>query len=114
MRVAAVDYNVTIFEMWQQLVDKCINRRTGFDHQHNLSRLLEVLDKLFYGMAADDVFAFCAAFDKIVHFRYGTVKTSHRESFAFHVENEIFTHYRQPDKTNVSFCHFERLLFWNC
>jgi hypothetical protein len=43
-------------------------------------------------VAADDVFAFGSAVDKIVHLRNRSIKAGHGKALAFHIEDEVFTH----------------------
>jgi hypothetical protein len=66
MRVAAVDDDVAVFEVGQDLVDERINRRTGFDHQHDLAGLGEILGQLLDGATADDILSLRPAFHEVV------------------------------------------------
>ncbi len=106
MRVAAVDYNVTVFEGWQKLFDERVHGRPGLDQNHYLAGLFQVLCKLLDGVAADDVLAFGPAVDEIIDLRNRTIKAGHCKALAFHIEDEVFTHYCQAYQADIRICHF--------
>ncbi|MBA7683207.1 hypothetical protein ES703_91567 [subsurface metagenome] len=110
MTVTAVDDNIALVHKGQNLLDNHIDRLAGLDHNHHFPRRGYRVDKIFYLVCGDDVFAFCPAFGEPSGFLRRAVKGRHGKALAFHIQDEVFTHYSQAPEPNVCFCHFVLLL----
>ena len=87
------------------MIDELVDRRSCFDHQHDLARLFYRRDKLFKRVTSDDLLVPRSTVDEIVHLRDRTIETSDGETLAFHVQDEVLTHDRQPDYTDIRIRH---------
>ena len=101
MRIPAVDDNVARFKVWRDGFNKRVNGAARLDHAHHLARFDKGLHKRFNAVTTHNVFPGGAAVDKIIHLAFGTVETGDRKPLALHVENQVFTHHRQPDNGNI-------------
>ena len=105
MRIAAVDDDVALFQMGNQLLDEGIHRRAGLHHEHDLPGLFQIFHQFLDGIGADDVLALAAAFYKVGHLGGGAVEHGHGEALGFHVHYQVFTHDCQADEADICFFH---------
>ena len=101
--VSAVDNDVARLKMRQQLRDHCIDRASGFDHQHDPARSLQVPAELLHRISGQDPFSFGAAVDESGGPVRGPVVYCDGESFGFHIENKIFPHHSESDHADIGF-----------
>ncbi len=104
MRVAAIDDDIPLLQVRQQLFDHLIDCVAGFDHQHHPTWSLQSANQLFNRMRSDDLRPFCFVTNKVVHLRNGPVEDRHPITVIVHVENQILTHYGEPNETDVATC----------
>ncbi|MPM90394.1 hypothetical protein SDC9_137515 [bioreactor metagenome] len=105
MAVSAVYYDISGFEMRDELFNKIVNGLSGLDHNHDFPRLCKVFTKLFDRICSDYVLAFCAAFDEISDFFRCAVIYRDRKALRFHIHYEVFAHYRESNESDISFFH---------
>jgi len=105
MGIAAVDQDVAVVEMRQDLLDEVVDRLAGLHHQHDLARARQRRDEFRNAVAADDVLPAAAAVDELVDPAHGAVEARDREPLAFHVQDEVLPHHRQPDQSDVRLLH---------
>ncbi len=103
MRVAAVNNDIALFQVRDELVDNLVNGLPRFHKDHDLAGTLEVGGQFFDAVAADDVFVLATAIDEVVDLFDGAVVHRHAESLALHIEHEVFTHDREADEAHVHF-----------
>ena len=101
--VAAVDEHVARGEQGEELFDEFIDRRSRLDHEHDLARRGQAGDDFFQRVAADEVLAFAAAGQQVVHFARRAIEDSHGEAAAFDVQGQVFAHHGQADHGDVAF-----------
>ena len=112
MGIAAVDDDIALFQVRDDLLDKIVHRLAGLHHQHHLARLFQIGHEFFDGIGADDVLALGAAFHKFGHFLRRAVVHRHGEALAFHIHHQVLAHYGQPDETDIRFFHGVLLLIF--
>lgn len=54
MGVTSIDDDVTLFEVWLQLVDEGVNSWTSLDEKDDLTWSLELLAEFFNGVSTND------------------------------------------------------------
>src|SRR5208283_1440929 len=85
-RVAAIDDDVALLQLGNQLLDDRIDRSAGLDHDHDLARARQALDQLLDGAGGRDALAPGAARRELLGHRYGAVENRNRKAFAFQIE----------------------------
>ena len=111
MRVAAVDQDVALVEVRNDLFDERVDRLARLDHDHQLARPGEALAQFLDTVAADDVLVLGPAIDEVIDLAGGPVETSDGEALALHVKDEVFSHHCQSHQSNVCLlAHFVCLL----
>ena len=101
-RIAAVNNNVALFQMRQDLPDQVVHRLAGFDHEHDAARALEQAGQFGQRMGADDLRALGFAAEKLIHPGDRAVEHGHGEAVVIHVEDEVLAHDGQTDQSNIS------------
>ena len=103
--IAAVDDDVARLQMRQKQLDKVIHGLAGLDHQHHLARLLQRRAQLLNALAAKDVPAPGAPFDKARHLLHRAVVHCHGKALGLHVHHQIFAHHGQTDEADIRLFH---------
>ena len=107
--VASVDNYVSRFHQRRQLRDQFVDRFPGPHHHHDPARTPDRSDQLADRVRAREPFPVAASCDETVDdaffARRRPIVDRHAESFAFHVQREIFTHYGQADQSDIRFFH---------
>ncbi len=109
--VAAVDEHVAGREQGEKLFDEFIDRRSRLDHEHDLAGRGQAGDNFFQRVAADEVLAFAAAGQQLIHFARRAIEDRHAEAAAFDVQGQVFAHHGQADHGDVAFSRHRQLLF---
>ena len=101
--VAAVNDDVTRFEVRDDLLNEFVHCLAGLHHEHDAAGLLEQSDHLLNGVRANDIGALGLLIEEVVHLGDGAVVSGHSEPVVVHVQNQILAHNGQPDYSNISF-----------
>ena len=101
LAVATIDDDVALFKERQQTFDHCIDRTSGFDHDHDATWTFQLAAKLFQRMRADDRLAAGSPVDEIVNFGSRTVVNSHGEVVAGHVKDKVFAHHGESNQSDI-------------
>ena len=111
-RIAAVDDYVAFLEQRRELVDDCVHRRTGLDHDHRLPWSLQRGEEFLHRARRHDIFPLGLTGCKLVGHIGGPVKNGHGKSLRFHVEDEVLAHDGQADQSDITLlrAHFKYLL----
>ena len=109
MAVAAVDEDITGFQIGDHCVDQLVHRTSCLDHHHDLPGPLQIVRQFLQAVAADDIFTLGTAFRKIVHPGCGPVVHRHREALGLHIHYQVFTHHRKADQADIRFFHIHYL-----
>ncbi len=102
VRVAAVDDDVALLEMRQQLLDHLIDRVAGLHHQHDAPRPLQHFREFFDGMRADYLRALGFVVDELVDFGNGSIEDRHFVSVVVHVQDQVLAHDGKADQSDVT------------
>jgi molybdopterin synthase catalytic subunit len=100
--IAAVDDDVALFHEWRDLADHLIDRLSGLDHHLRFARFLERANEFFDRASRPNVFSLGACSREFVGNFGCAIKNGDRESFGFHVENEVLSHNGQADESNIA------------
>ena len=106
-RVAAVDNDVSGFEVRQQRGDGFIDRRAGLHHQHDAARPLEQRRQLLDAVCSHDIGPLGLVGNEVIDFGDRPVEHGNLEPVVVHVEDEILSHDCKADEANVARC------FWH-
>ncbi len=106
IRVAGIDHDVVLFEVWTQQIHLLVDRRTGLDHNDDRPRRADGGDEFLDGLARHDLALEVAGLlVKLLRARNGPVE--HRDLVALlgDVERKVGTHHAETDKTDFRLCH---------
>ena len=101
-RIAAVDDQVAGLEERYELIDDSVYGRAGFDHDHGLAGSGERGHEFLERFRGDDALAGGAFGGELLGHRGRPIKDGHGETFALHVEDEIFAHDGKADESDVA------------
>ncbi len=114
MAVAAVDDNISLFKMREQLLDEIVHGGPRLHEHHDLARVFQVARQFLNAVAADNRLALGATRDECVHLFHGAVVAGDGEPLARHVENNILAHDGETDETDVSLLWHKFSPVWEC
>ena len=104
--VSAVDEDITLVQVGDQLVDEGVHSGAGLDHHHDAAGGFQIVAQLLDGVAADEFFTGTATVDEVVNLFHGTVVNGTGEAVAFHIEDQVLAHNCETDQTDICFFHF--------
>src|SRR4030088_1940215 len=84
------------------MIDDLIDRRTGLDHDHGFARPRGRPNEFFHRLRGDNVFSFRFGGGEFLRHFGGAVEDGDRESFGFHVEDEVLAHDSEADEANIT------------
>ncbi|KAJ2753550.1 hypothetical protein H4S06_003726, partial [Coemansia sp. BCRC 34490] len=67
VRVAAINDNIALLKVRQQLLNELVNRRTGLDKKHDLPRTLQLGNKLLDRVSSDNLRVLCLVLEEMVN-----------------------------------------------
>ena len=102
-RVAAVDDDVALVEMRDQLLDEVIHRLAGLDQHHHAPWRLEFGDHFFNRMRAKHLGALGFVGEEVINLVGGTVVDDDGKTVVIHVQNQILAHDGKANQCDVSF-----------
>jgi hypothetical protein len=79
------------------LLDYRVHGRASFDHDLGFAWAFEGFDEIFESVGCHDVFTLGSSLGEFLGHRGGAVIHGHSETFALHVEHEVFTHHSEAD-----------------
>ena len=104
--VAAVDDDVALFEVRDDLSDGLVDDIAGFDHDHDAARGLERGAELLDGVGADDLGALGLVGQKLVDLGGGAVEDGDFIAVVVHVQHQVLSHDCKADEADVARCLF--------
>ena len=108
--VAAVDENISRFEVRQQLRNDVVDCASRLDHHHDSARPPERGAKLCRRICGQNVFAVGASGDEFAGAFGRTVVNSDGEAFGLHVQNKILPHHSESDHADVGKFFFRHVM----
>ena len=105
IRVAAVDDDVALLQKRRELGKHLVHRAAGANEHHHAARRLKAVHQFLQRIRAHDVAALAPAFDKVAHLVRIAVEHRHAEAVIQHVDDQILTHDRKADHSDIRFFH---------
>src|SRR6266436_4430073 len=112
MRVAAVDDDVSFFQVRQQAIDHMIDGIAGLHHQHHAARLLQRLNQLRNRVGAYYLRAFGFVVEEVVNLGDGSIEYGNAVSMIVHVQDQILAHHGEADESDVAAFCWHNLSFY--
>ncbi len=99
--VAAIDDDVTLLQVGDNLGDELVHRRAGLHQHHHAAGPLELGAHLGNGMGTHHLGALGFLGQKVVHFADSAVVGHHGEAVVIHVEDEVLTHHSEANEGEI-------------
>ena len=103
--VAAIDQEISRFEIGRDLLNDRIHRRTGLDHHQDPARVLKLADEILKAGGTNDLLARSKTGKEFFRFGVGAVVHHTRETIALSVENQVLAHHAETDQAEMGLVH---------
>jgi len=102
--VAAVDQDVASLQMWREVIDGLIDRRSGLDHHQDPARLVELPHQFLRRVRRCEPALRAVLLHEVVDARGGPVIDGDAKPVSGEVAGEIHAHRRQPRHRDDAHC----------
>lgn len=103
MRVTTINNDITLLDTTlEQDLDEVVDRLAGHDEKHHTAWLLQLRHELADAVCAHNALALGFVLEEAIDLGDGTVECDDGESVIGGIEDEVLTHDRKADETEVS------------
>lgn len=117
IRVTAINENVTWLKIGKNLLNHAIDRSTGLNHHHDLSRRFQRRCKSGQRMRSQHLGFDGSISDEFVHDAVEPIENSNLNAFSCHVQCETFPHYTESNQSDITawfhFVYTLNLINWS-